>query len=390
MKTESATSLHTALRHLPLAGRYWALAALVLLLFGLFKGINLLTLLAWLMLTLLLGNMLVAGRRLGHLLGQQRISGPIFAGLPVRLEITVTNPQGRSQPGLLLENQSPLGTQRWFVPRLAGRGSQRFQEAIVLPRRGRYPWGALVARSSDPFGLYERNALLEPPQELIVLPRIGRLHRGGLKRFLTSAGITSPLVRSGPRRNPSAQAEFHGLRAFRSGDSPRWIHWRTSARCGELMIREFEDLPTDNLVLVVDLCQAPASGIWERASLLEAAVSLAASVCWEWCRQKGDRFVLAVPGPEPVVLHGITGDEFAYRMLECLAVQEEYARAEISGLVSRLPSESLPAAPVLVVSPYPGGLRQELARRWHRPVAALEATMLKDVDFYEPPDSSSV
>ena len=67
-------------------------------------------LLAWLMLTLLLGNMLVAGRRLGHLLGQQRISGPVFAGVPVRLEVTVTNPRPRSQPGLLLENHGPLGS----------------------------------------------------------------------------------------------------------------------------------------------------------------------------------------------------------------------------------------------------------------------------------------
>src|SRR5262249_49364986 len=62
----------------------------------------------------------------------------------------------------------------------------------------------------------------------------------------------SPRRRRRPRRHPTAQAEFHGLRAFRSGDSPRWIHWRTSARCGELMVREFEDVPPDHLVLVVE------------------------------------------------------------------------------------------------------------------------------------------
>jgi len=55
-----------------------------------------------------------------------------------------------------------------------------------------------------------------------------------------------------PRVHPTAQAEIHGVRSYRSGDNPRLIHWRTSARRGELMVRELEDVPSDNLLVIVD------------------------------------------------------------------------------------------------------------------------------------------
>src|SRR5204863_4021232 len=134
-------------------------------------------------------------------------------------------------------------------------------------------------------------------EEIIVLPRLGRLHRGRLRRFLARSSLTVSRSLQHPRRHPSAQAEFHGLRAFRSGDSPRWIHWRTSARCGELMVREFEDVPSDNLILVVDPSLPEKRGRDTLHSgvpspffaLLEDAISLAATICWAWCRQTGDR-----------------------------------------------------------------------------------------------------
>ena len=53
-------------------------------------------------------------------------------------------------------------------------------------------------------------------------------------------------------RHELARADFHGLRQYRTGDSLRWIHWRTSARRGQLMVKEYEDVPGEDLVLVFD------------------------------------------------------------------------------------------------------------------------------------------
>src|SRR5262249_40475198 len=110
----------------------------------------------------------------------------------------------------------------------------------------------LQAVTGYPFGLARRRVTLVPGQEVVVLPALGRLHRGRLRRFLAQTSQTIGRDLQSARRHPTAQTEFHGLRAFRSGDSPRWIHWRTTARRGELMVREFEDTPTDNLILVLD------------------------------------------------------------------------------------------------------------------------------------------
>jgi uncharacterized protein (DUF58 family) len=219
-------------------------------------------------------------------------------------------------------------------------------------------------------------------------------------------------MRGRPCRLPAAQTEFHALRAFRPGDSPRWIHWRTSARRGELMVREFEDLPADNLVLVLEPCvhgvrgqgagvsnQAETGGGAPRAAidadpspltpdpwaltLLEDAVSLAATICWEWCRHDGDRLVLAVAGPQPVVLDGVTGKGFGLGVLECLALVRGEPAPAADGLLERLNATALPAGPVLLVSTRSGGLADTLAGRLHRPVALVDVSAPHGYDFFE-------
>src|SRR5262249_8291835 len=248
--------------------------------------------------------------RLRRLRGQRLIEEPAFAGHPFAVELRATNLGRAVLYGVGLEDHEPNRTLFAFTPRLPGGHTMLHRGEAALPKRGRYPWGGLGATSAYPFGLAQRRVRLLADQEVLILPRLGRLHRGRLRRFLTPIGLAHAPTRRQARRHPTAQAEFHGLRAFRSGDSPRWIHWRTSARCGELMVREFEDVPTDNLVLVVDPAAGPG---------LEEAISLAATICWEWCRQRGDHFVLALAGTSSVVLRGATGWAHALNMLGCLA-----------------------------------------------------------------------
>lgn len=369
--------------HLPREGRLWLATAAILLVIGLFKGINLLLLLACCLLALWCLNALLAGRRLGALTGQRVVDGPVFAQTPFDVRLRIANHGEASVPGLRLEDLGPGHAFARFAPRLGGGEVLLHQETLTLPRRGRYRWGPLQASSGYPFGLVRCSMELVPGEDLLVLPQLGRLHRGRLRQYLTPVGFYCAHSRGASRRHPSAQAEFHGLRGFRTGDSPRWIHWRTSARCGELMIREYEDVPNDNLILVVDPEQPRERG----AAAVDALVSLAATVCWEWCRQKGDRLILIAAGEAIEVLDGLTSPEHAQRILECLAALTGQPPASARALLEQIGTLSLPSAPLLLLSAQPSDLGDRIAQQLGQPVAALDVTALAEIDFYEPPCS---
>ncbi len=212
--------------------------------------------------------------------------------------------------------------------------------------------------------------------EIVVYPRLGSLQRGPLRRFLAQHSPTQGQALAYPRRHPGAQTEFHGLRSFRAGDSPRWIHWRTTARRGELMVREFEDMPNDNLVLVVDAA-GPEGLAFERL------LSLAATICWEWCRQKGDRLGLVVLDAAPVVLVGTTGHECLCAMLERLALVIPRADDADTSWSSVTGSASLPAGPILVLTTRTGGPAQGIGQSANRPVAELSLAHGDDKKFFE-------
>jgi len=343
---------------------------------SLFRSINLLLLLGCFLLALLPLNLMLAGRRLRHLRASRRLPRPVFAGTPFAVQIELVSRRGPVL-GLRVEDCGDAHEVAWFLPRLRKGELVRLRGEVTLPRRGRYAFAAVRVWSGYPFGLAARRAWLTATDEIIVLPRLGRVRRGLLRRRLvTSAPVAAREARPS-RRDPAAQTDFHSLRAFRSGDSPRWIHWRTSARRGELMVREFEDEHTDNLIVVLDL------GAEESPAVVEAAVSLAATVCWEWCRQRGDRLALAVGGPEPALIEGVTGEALAFRLLECLAVRPGVG--DRAALLDRLGAEPLPRAAVLLVTTRADGFADELARRLGRPVACAEASDLAGVEFYEGP-----
>jgi uncharacterized protein (DUF58 family) len=241
------------------AGVAWCAATAALWGTGLYKGINLLTLLSYWLLLLGLLNLAVAGRQLRLLRVRRWTDDAVFAGAPFLIQVEVENGDRRAHLGLRVEDRGPRRDQTppgppsaWFISCLDGHARARFRAEVTLPRRGRYEWDAPLLWSGYPFGLLESRLVGGPAQTRLVFPALGRLNRGRLRQFLTRSVAALGQARSRPVRHPAAQGEFHGLRDYRAGDSPRWIHWRTSARRGAPMVREFEDYPEENLILIVE------------------------------------------------------------------------------------------------------------------------------------------
>ena len=225
----------------PWAGSRCLAIALVLLGIGVARHINLLMLLGDVLVVMMVWNLLAAGRSLRGLQIRRRFDEWLFARTSCIVEIQVSNPDRHPRLGLRIDEEDAEQAATYRIDCLPAQGNVSWRRQVFLPRRGRYTWGAVRASSGYPFGLIERRRMLTAEEAALVLPCLGWLHRGRFLRHLRDLSVPPRQadLRYKPRPHPAAQAEFHGLRCYRSSDSPRLIHWRTSARRGELMVREF-------------------------------------------------------------------------------------------------------------------------------------------------------
>jgi uncharacterized protein (DUF58 family) len=364
---------------LPREGQLWLLAAGGLIFTGWYKGIGLILLVGCMMLALLVLNALIARRSLRGVRGSRRLDGPVFAGAPVGRVVEVTAAGRRTRVGCRVTEVGRDHAAEWFVPRLPPGEAVHLRQELRLPRRGRYPCGPLVARCRYPFGLVERSAVLAPAEELVVLPALGRLHGDRFRRWLEQATHTDGRNRRLQRVGPTHTADISGLRPFRTGDSPRWIHWRTSARRNELIVREFADANVRHLLVVLDPWAGPGG-----PAALESAVSLAATLGWDWARQPGDRLDLVVAGAAPARFDHITDRDRALPALAALAILEAAPALDLPLVRRCLGGTEEPF--VLLLSRRPDSpLPDLLARRYRRPVVTLDGATA--TEFYEPPQS---
>jgi uncharacterized protein (DUF58 family) len=229
---------------------------------------------------------LFVGGGLGKSRPSRRAPRYVFAGGPLAIDYVIENKR-RVVPALALWVEDQLVAEdrtvsgwtaplpRVFFARVTARGKGRARWEGTAPGRGRYQFGALELVSRAPFGLIERRMPVKAPGELLVYPAIGRLTRTWqhVQRQTTQ-------TRRGRRHDRSAQQqEYHGLRDYRPGDSPRWVHWRTSARLGRPMIKEFEQQHEEDLAILVDAWLPRSKPTTAQREAVEEAVRFAATLC---------------------------------------------------------------------------------------------------------------
>ena len=198
----------------------------------------------------------------------------VAAGQPAQVRLELTN-EGRAPTGLLLlEEQLPyvLGNRPRFVLEGVGAGWKRHVAYQVRSDvRGHYEIGPMTVRVSDPFGLVELGRSFRSSVSLTVTPRTVPLPAIPLSGAWTGSGDNRP------RAFATGSAEDVTVREYRRGDDLRRVHWRSSARVGELMVRREEQPWQSRATVFVDnrLIAHRGQGL---ASSLEAAVSAAASI----------------------------------------------------------------------------------------------------------------
>jgi len=181
----------------------------------------------------------------------------------------------RLPTGLLLAEDTvpyPLGTRpRFVLERIEPGGARELGYPIESGTRGHFTIGPLRVRVADAFGLVELGYSFAEHSSLVVTPVITPLPRATLAGSWHGEG-------SGRTRTASTAGEDDVVpRAYRDGDELRKVHWRSTARRGQLMVRREEQRWRNRAVLLLDT-RARAHAGTGAGSSFEYAVSAAASI----------------------------------------------------------------------------------------------------------------
>lgn len=180
--------------------------------------------------------------------------------------------------------------------------------AVPTARRGMVRVGPLVLVRSDPAGLARRTAVLASAVEVMVRPRVHPLP-------LLSSGRAHHIEGPDSHSAEDGSQTFHTLRGYVQGDDLRRVHWRTSARTGELMVRQMVDASLPHTAVVLDMRTSAYPGA-EGAEAAELAVDVAASVA---CAALEHGFPLLVATDGGAVQLGEGQASRADRLLDLLA-----------------------------------------------------------------------
>jgi uncharacterized protein (DUF58 family) len=224
-----------ALASLTLRGRCLVAAGLTLLLLGVLLGETPLVQVAVFVLALPLLSAVAVARHRFRVASRRTVTpARVPRGQDAEVLLELGN-AGRGTGGLwLLAETLPreLGpTPEFVVDRLPGGRTATLHYRVHGGRRGRYRLGPLRLRLVDPFGLVLRSVVGADTAALVVVPRVVPLGPGGPGGGHGAGG-------AGARRSLAVHGEDDvSTRPYRHGDDLRKVHWRATARTGELMVR---------------------------------------------------------------------------------------------------------------------------------------------------------
>lgn len=189
--------------------------------------------------------------------------------------VEVANPTPRVILPSRIELAVGSATAQFMVPRLAAGAEHEELFAVPTKRRAVLVVGPVRSVRDDPLSLMRRQVTWAKEQELFVHPRTVRLDEA-------ASGFLRDLEGTPSSDLSSSDIAFHALRDYAPGDDRRHVHWRTTARTGKLMVRQFEETRRSHVVVALDnLAEHYASD-----DEFELAVSVAASISGQTFREE--------------------------------------------------------------------------------------------------------
>lgn len=310
---------------------------------------------------------LLAGTMIGLLMLQWRFNTSTLVGLDVKrrlpsnatshrdteIEFTVSNPK-RWLSAWLVMVEEPIAqtvpkSQRTgergigIVDAIRPTGTSDSSYQLHFYQRGKYRIGPSTISTRFPLGLGRGWRTLDNEAEIVVHPRQGNLTRGVQKLFhLELMGQTNASANAGAH-----EGEFFGLRSWSNGDSKRWIHWRTTARLGELSVRQFEQNQKRQICLLLDLHTEDKSGT---SDAVEMAISFLATLAYKTVREQRDKLSVGIAGAEALGFNAVQSPVLVNNLLDKLAVVVPSSTPDLAGAIKELNGPLLSNPNLIVIS----------------------------------------
>ena len=261
---------------------------------------------------------LLARRRLVVTAERTQLPTRVRQGQTVTVGLALT--ARRTVTTVVVSDELPdaLGTAAQVpVARLPAGQEMTHEYVFTARQRGVYDVGPLTATWTDPFTLTRRRQRLADPVQVIVHPRVEPAYDRIVSREWEDPPVRPPITKPWP-----TGFEFYGLRDYVTGDDPRRIVWRATARTldldtgtGRYLVRESEQGITDRVSLVLDTSGAGHSP-GTPSETFETAVRVVASVA---ARHLSDGMTVSAWGNSGRLIRPVRGQRDRVALLDALA-----------------------------------------------------------------------
>lgn len=245
----------------------------------------------------------------------------VVAGEELEAKLTVTNTGRRAALPAVLDIPVGPGLVEANIPFMRSRAEHAEPLTIGAPRRGIITVGPLTIGRGDPLGIMQRDFTWPDIQQIYVHPVTTNVPP-------TSAGLLRDLEGAVTKTIVDSDLSFHAIRDYQHGDSRRHIHWKSTAKTGHLMVKQYEETRRSRIAIVLDLDPNQYSTDEE----FEVAVSAASSLGLQAVRDGRD---ILVTTSAPIAAHEM-GRVHAIRTLPTLT-----PRALLDGMSSLEASPSV-------------------------------------------------
>lgn len=253
-------------------------------------------------------------------------------------------------------------------PKLISHQTDTQSYRVFFGQRGKYVAGGATVSTTFPFGLIVSRNWVNQNETFFVAPEIGRLEPTWEQRVQSSA-VGSDSLR---RTRAMEEDEFYALRPWRSGDSKKSIHWRSTARQGYPIVKQYDQQNNRDFAIVLDLYQDQDDSVSQ--SRIETVLSFAATAVLKIGNDVQGQVAVSVCGAEQEHCRSRTPQAMISDVMPVLAVAQGASHPKVIDAIVEAMDAVSSGTPIYVISTRP----QPLSIGLMLPEAAEDANDAQD------------